>query len=132
MTSTTTLVQHAVPLLVVADVQRSVEFYRRLGFEEEPSATPDHPDGTALRSGQAELLLVARQQTGALDPGTGGLVLHVGDLLAVRDRLTVSGVQMDNLVVDGHAVHGELIAHDPDGHLLVVRPVPHDAGSPRR
>ncbi len=38
---------------------------------------------------------------------------------------------MDNLVFDGHAPHGELLAYDPDGHLLVIRPVPHRAAVSR-
>lgn len=122
-------VQQIVPLLRVADPQRSADFYRCLGFSADLAPEHEHTGWLALSSGDARLLLAAADPDSGGGHGRQGLLLHVGDLLAARDALTVSGFRVDNLVVNAQSPHGELTAYDPDGHLLVIRPRERGAGT---
>ncbi len=112
--------------LTVADVERSAEFYRKLGVE-----LPEvwKKDGVAHHvEVQAGFMLNSRQLTGSYDASVPGVVL----IFEVPDRGTVDE-RFAELVEAGYTAHHEpfdafwgsryAIVDDPDGnHVGIMGP----------
>lgn len=117
-----------VPMLAVVDVERSVAFYRLLGFEvgnRVPRSgllhwawlyAPGVPD---WRRGPN--LMVTRSD-GAIDPVTQKLVLYLyaTNLAAMREELVRAGQSPGPIRYPDYLPKGELQLADPDGYRLMV------------
>jgi len=113
------------PLLNVADVERSLAFWREgLGFE--VVATWDHEGRAAfarLRSGKAELML--NRPTDVDRPGPGAkpsysdvvLNLRVDDVHALWRALTAKGLSVKPPERQFYGVD-EMLMRDPDGYEI--------------
>jgi catechol 2,3-dioxygenase-like lactoylglutathione lyase family enzyme len=122
------LLSGLVPMIHVADVQRSVEFYRRLGFEvgnRVPREGPPHwvwlytPKVTDWRRGPNLMLTQSKKPV----DGAGQEVLfylYAADLKALREQLMVAGVKVGGIDYPEYLPNGEFETHDPDGYLLMV------------
>jgi catechol 2,3-dioxygenase-like lactoylglutathione lyase family enzyme len=105
-----------VPILQCLDLQRSVTFYGRLGFEAHQMS------GYAVFvAGGAELHL---SRTVRAVPG--GCLIHVGDVSALRNELNDRGIEpLGPVEEEGEPGTGlrSLTVIDPDGnHLRFVSP----------
>ena len=113
------------PVLFVADIGRSVDFYvNQLGFtqswrhEEEGKALVAQVD----RQGCA--LILSSQWPDKVGSALMFISLDVDVLLALRAELEGKGVN----VRDGHWGYRLMVVHDPDGNELYF-PYPKDAGA---
>lgn len=116
---------YARPVLFVADINRSVDFYvNQLGFTE---AWRYEEEGNALiaqvdRKG-CELIL-SSQWPDKVGSALMFISLDVDVLLAVRAELEAKGVD----VKDGRWGYPLMVVHDPDGNELYF-PYPSDAAA---
>jgi predicted enzyme related to lactoylglutathione lyase len=109
------------PVLLVADLDRSVEYYRdRLGFECEVYGEP--PDfATAGRDGETILLALARDAERLVPhwqivEKMWNVYIRVDDADAMYNEVQQRGAEIDYTIYD--APHGfrEFGVQDPDGH----------------
>ena len=112
---------YATPLLHVADVERSLQFYSLLGFEivdvERANGSLEwarvHCDGGAimfLREGEPQ---VAHQDRFLL-------ALYTPDLPTLRAQLVAAGIEVGPIVHPDYMPSGETTLKDPDGYVILV------------
>lgn len=112
----------------VADVARSVAFYRRLGLELESSyesegrlvwalvARPgDAPDGSRAR-------LMLASASGPVDAGSQAVLFYcwTSDVEGLHEQLSAAGVEVGEVTHPHYMPAGELRAEDPDGYVLLI------------
>ena len=129
-TSTTTAppVSGLVPMLHVTDVERSVEFYRLLGFEVgnyQPREGQKHwvwlyaPRAADWRRGPN--LMLTRSEC-AIDARVQEVLfyLYASDLKALRSTLIAHGLSASEITHPEYLPAGEFRIEDPDGYTLMV------------
>src|SRR5262245_44337520 len=111
---------YSTPGLQVAEIERSIEFYERLGF-----ATIDtdrtsplgwarmHCEGGAVMFVRAEHPVNASAQSMLL-------YMYSPDLVRLREQLLASGVKVPAIGYPGYMPSGELCSKDPDGYTILV------------
>ncbi len=110
-----------VPIVRVKDVERSIEFYRRLGFEMRNKLESDgRIVWTWLDSGKAHLMLNRSQ--GPMPPGVRDVILYLYsfDLVAYRDQLAADGIKVGPIEYPPYMPEGEFGIEDPDGYCILV------------
>jgi catechol 2,3-dioxygenase-like lactoylglutathione lyase family enzyme len=110
-----------VPIVRVQDVERSIDFYRRLGFEMRNKLESDgRVVWTWLDSGKAYLMLNRSQ--GAMTPGVRDVILYLysPDLVAYRDQLAADGIKVGPIEYPPYMPEGEFGIADPDGYCILV------------
>ena len=116
-------VRSFVPLASVADVRRSMAFYRLLGFTEMNTHTPEDgrdPVWAWLQSGGAQLMLA--QARAPIDPATQAVLFYAycDDVAACRTRLVEAGIDAGPIERPFYAPRGEFRIADPDGFVIMV------------
>ena len=114
-------VSDLVPFAHVTDVDRSVAFYERLGFELQHEAVSDGRRMWAfLERGDARLMIA--EADGAFDPEAQGIIfyLYTRDLDTLRARLVDAGVEAPEITTGGPGPDRQLELTDPDGYVLMV------------
>ncbi|MET1075016.1 MAG: VOC family protein [Umezawaea sp.] len=132
-------------VLPVADVDRSKEFYGRIGFREDV----DHTGAEGFRvvhftpPGSAASIIVGEGVTDAAPGSARGIHLVVDDILAARDELVAKGVEVSEVFHDAGGVfhhagerdrvtgpqpdrrsYGSFLSfEDPDGNGFVLQEV---------
>ena len=114
----------------VANVERSVDFYRLLGFEVgnyvpreencpmawawlyQPNA-PNWKTGANLMVTVSECPVDAKAQSVSF-------YLYANDMVAVRNRLMAAGVKVGEIGYPDYLPKGEFQASDPDGYVLMI------------
>lgn len=123
-------VNAVVAMVRVANIERSVEFYRLLGFEVGnyvpraencPMAwawlyqpkTPNWKTG-------ANLMLTVNHD--AITPGAHSVLfyLYANDLVGLRTRLLGAGVKVGEITYPEYLPEGEFRTSDPDGYTLMI------------
>jgi catechol 2,3-dioxygenase-like lactoylglutathione lyase family enzyme len=128
--SNTAPVRGLVPMIHVADVERSVEFYRRLGFEVGnyvprvencPMAwawlyQPKAPD---WKTGANLMLTVSHEE---VKPGAHSVLfyLYAANLVEVRNQLLAQGMKVGEICFPEYLPEGEFKTSDPDGYTLMI------------
>lgn len=112
-----------VPMAHVRSVSRSIEFYRKLGFVEGNTHTPEggvEPVWAWLRSGGAHLMLA--QASEPVEPEKQAVLFYVysRDVVAFRSTLLEAGIDAGPLRYPFYAPGGEFRVTDPDGYVLMV------------
>lgn len=110
-----------VPMAHVADVARSIEFYRQLGFETRSTLSPaDQVVWAWMQNGKAHLMLVRSARP--MNPGARDVLfyLYADDVAAYRDELAERGVKVGPLTYPAYMPEGEFRIDDPDGYCLLV------------
>jgi len=110
-----------VPIVRVQDVERSIDFYRQLGFAMRNKLESDgHVVWTWLDNGKACLMLSRSQ--GAMAPGVRDVILYLysPDLVAYRDQLAADGVKVGPIEYPSYMEKGEFGIEDPDGYCILV------------
>jgi uncharacterized glyoxalase superfamily protein PhnB len=107
----------------VQNVSRSIAFYRKLGFEEGNTHTPEgrpDPIWAWLRSGGAHLMLGEAGEP--VDPAQQAVLFYVycEDVDAFRQELLQAGVEAGPIKKPFYAPRGEFRVTDPDGYVLMV------------
>jgi catechol 2,3-dioxygenase-like lactoylglutathione lyase family enzyme len=117
-----------VPYLQVADVERSVEFYRLLGFEVgnrepkdgkigwawlyQPSA-PDWKRGANLMVSRTDQPVEAKAQRAMF-------YLYAEDLKALHAKLESAGIKVGGIEYPFYLPKGEFQMFDPDGYVVNI------------
>ena len=114
--------QSLVPMLSVSDVERSIAFYRHLGFEVGNSFACEgeiKPSWAWLRSGAAGLMLSATSKPTA---GQNTILFYVytEDVTAARLSLIQAGLNPGEITTPFYAPRGEFELVDPDGYIVMV------------
>src|SRR2546425_4767055 len=91
-------VEGLVPYAHVADLTRSIRFYRRLGFKVE--STADHEGQLAwasLRCGKARLMIALA--TAPVDPERQAVLfyVHAKNVAGIREQLLDSGIEISEI-----------------------------------
>ena len=117
-----------VPMMHVADVERSAAFYRLLGFEIGNRHPSTGPMGWAwLYSTRASnwktgpnLMLTCAEST--IDAGAQQILfyLYAKDLKALRNDLLAHGIVASEISYPAYLPDGEFQVHDPDGYTLMI------------
>jgi catechol 2,3-dioxygenase-like lactoylglutathione lyase family enzyme len=112
-----------VPMIHVRSVERSIEFYRKLGFEEKNRHTPEggaEPVWAWLRSGGAHLMLSRASEP--VDPQRQAALFYVyyADVVSFRKELLEAGVDAGAIQHPFYNPRGEFRVTDPDGYVLMI------------
>jgi catechol 2,3-dioxygenase-like lactoylglutathione lyase family enzyme len=110
-----------VPFVYVADMERSLAFYRQLGFT--PRET--HPLGgeplwTFLQSEDASLMLACSDAPIAHPEQANFFYLYAHDLGGLRDRLVANGLAPGEIYCGAPGPREEMRVADPDGYVLMI------------
>jgi len=118
-----------VAMVHVANAERSVEFYRRLGFEVGNSVPrqggPMHwawlyqPKAPDWKTG-ANLMLTVGQED--IRPGSHSVLfyLYAANLVEIRNQLLAQGIEVGEICYPGYLPEGEFRTSDPDGYTLMI------------
>jgi uncharacterized glyoxalase superfamily protein PhnB len=115
-----------IPSLTVAEVGRSLRYYRQLGFEAETTLESGGATVWAkLRNGELRLMLSRADRrpaaARAARPDDDGIVLHlyVASAHEAHAALELAGLQPTAVERKAHGVETFRL-RDPDGHAIVV------------
>ena len=128
--TTTAPVSGIVAMIHVANVERSVEFYRLLGFEV-GNYVPKvencpiawawlyQPNAPNWKTG-ANLMVTLTGRP--LNPGAQDILfyLYANDMVAVRNQLIAAGVKVGEIGYPEYLPKGEFRTSDPDGYTLMI------------
>jgi predicted enzyme related to lactoylglutathione lyase len=110
-----------VPFVHVADVDRSVAYYERLGLVMETEFAPEGRRIWAfLERGDARLMVAEADEP--VDPHAQAVLfyLYTRDLDALRARLLDAGVAAGEIATGGPGPDRQMVLDDPDGYRLMV------------
>ena len=114
-------VSDLVPFVHVADVERSIRFYRLLGFEPLDTYEPHGlPVWASLRSDHARLMVAHADAPIVAHDQDVLLYLYARDLVALRDHLVAHGLTPGEIVDGSPGPRQEMRVTDPDGYCLIV------------
>jgi catechol 2,3-dioxygenase-like lactoylglutathione lyase family enzyme len=125
---TTLAIRAVVPMIHVADVERSIEFYRLLGFDvgnRVPPAGPMHwawlyaPGGDDWKRGPN--LMLTRSE-GVINSEAQEVLfyLYATDLVSVRNKMLENGIKAGEIAYPEYLPKGEFEVQDPDGYCLMI------------
>lgn len=110
-----------VPIARVADVARSIDFYRQLGFE---LLNTFESDGrlawASLANGGAHLMLSRSAQPMSSGERDVFLYLYAHNVAEYRNELLACGVNAGPMTFPFYMKDGEFRIDDPDGYVLLV------------
>lgn len=114
--------QSLVPMVSVADVERSIAFYSHLGFEVGNTFACEgetKPSWAWLQSGEAQLMLSAASDQ---IPAKHTVLFYVytEDVTTARTSLIDSGLNPGEITTPFYAPRGEFELIDPDGYIVMV------------
>jgi len=117
-----------VPMVFVADVERSIEFYRHLGFEVGNTFAPQgatKPSWAWVHSGDADLMhaqLMFAQASEPIVPDQQAVLFYVytDDVEAARASLVEAGLNPGDITMPFYSPQGEFRLIDPDGYVLMI------------
>ena len=112
-----------VPMVFVADVERSIAFYRHLGFEVGNTFAADDatkPTWAWLQSGEAQLMLAAASHPVVAEPQGVLFYVYTEDVASARASLIEAGLGPGVITTPFYAPRGEFRLVDPDGYTVMV------------
>jgi catechol 2,3-dioxygenase-like lactoylglutathione lyase family enzyme len=118
-----------VPMIQVADVERSAAFYRRLGFEVGNYVPRGggpmgwawlYAPGAADWKRGPNLMLTCNEE--AVVPAAQGVLfyLYATDLKALREALLAQRIAAGEISYPEYLPNGEFKVEDPDGYVLMI------------
>jgi catechol 2,3-dioxygenase-like lactoylglutathione lyase family enzyme len=111
-----------IPMAHVADVQRSVDFYKLLGMELRGSLKTKQGDlqWAHVTCEGAELMLTRASEPVIASQQAVLFYLYSPDLIALREHLLASGVRVSAITYPAYMPKGEVRVDDPDGYCLLI------------
>lgn len=112
-----------VPMAHVQDVPRSIEFYKRLGFNVGRTHAPEGsatPVWAWLHSGRAQLMLALADEPVVAGQQAVLFYLYCDDVEGYRNTLRAAGVEAGPVTYPFYNPRGEFRVTDPDGYVLMV------------
>ena len=112
-----------VPMAFVAEVERSIAFYRHLGFEVGNTFAADgatKPTWAWLYSGDAQLMLAAASEPVLANQQRVLFYIYTDDVAAARESLIKAGLNPGEITTPFYAPRGEFQLVDPDGYVVMV------------
>jgi catechol 2,3-dioxygenase-like lactoylglutathione lyase family enzyme len=114
-------VNRLVPFVRVVDVERSVEFYRHLGFSVQDVAKyKERLSWASLQSGDAEIMLEGTYGPSDPDHQRVQFYLYSHDLTALREQLLTAGIEAGEIEDGSPGPREEMRVKDPDGYVLMI------------
>lgn len=116
-------IRSLVPMTHVESVPRSIEFYRKLGFEVGNTFTPDgraDPAWAWLHADRASLMVARAGEPVVPDQQAVLFYLYCDDVVATRSELEKEGIAVGPIEHPFYAPRGEFRATDPDGYVLMI------------
>ena len=109
-------------MVFVADVERSIEFYRHLGFEVGNTFADEAPKPTWawLYSGDAQLMLAAASHPVIAEQQRVLFYIYTDDVSAARASLDEAGLGPGEITTPFYAPRGEFRLVDPDGYVVKI------------
>jgi catechol 2,3-dioxygenase-like lactoylglutathione lyase family enzyme len=107
----------------VADVERSIDFYKHLGFEVGNTFAADgatKPTWAWLQSDRAQLMLAAASEPVVADQQRILFYIYTDNVAAAHASLTESGLNPGPITTPFYAPRGEFKVTDPDGYVLMI------------
>ncbi len=110
-----------VPLAPVADVAKSIEFYKLLGFEVKNIVESDgHLQWAWLQNGDASFMIGRSARPMNPDAQDVLFYLYVPDMVAYRNLLLGRSFMVGEICYPFYSPRGEFRIDDPDGYALFV------------
>jgi catechol 2,3-dioxygenase-like lactoylglutathione lyase family enzyme len=116
-------VRAIVAMLAVASVQRSIDFYAKLGFTVGNTFAPPgaaEPSWAWLQSGQAQVMVSKATEPVVASQQAVMFYVYCEDVAAARSELLGSGVEAGEIAFPFYAPRGEFRLTDPDGYVLMI------------
>jgi hypothetical protein len=106
----------------VADVQRSIDFYKLLGFEVVDTYRNDQGTlcWTFLQSGRGSIMLTLAGEPVVPEQQAILFYVYTDDLVALREYVLTQGLKAPEITYPFYMPKGELRLNDPDGYCLLV------------
>ena len=112
-----------VPMVFVADVEGSIAFYARLGFEVGNAFAAEgatRPTWAWLRSGEAQLMLAAADEEIVADQQRVLFYVYTDDVAEAHASLAEAGLNLGPITTPFYAPRGEFQVIDPDGYVIMI------------
>jgi len=112
-----------VPMAYVRNVQESIAFYTRFGFEVGHTSTlkgETEPNWAWLQSHRAQLMLARATAPIVASDQAVLFYVYVADVEAFRGRLLLDGIEAGAVRHPFYAPRGEFRVTDPDGYVVMV------------
>lgn len=112
----------SIPLARVADVQRSVDFYRLLGMEVRGSLRNSSGElqWVCLAYEQAELMFGRASEPIVPSQQAVLFYLYSPNLIVLRGHLIANGLKASAITYPEYMTKGEICLEDPDGFVLLI------------
>ena len=110
-----------VPFVHVADMGRSVAFYKDLGFSVGNTFEPEGKLTWAWLHNQSANLMLARADA-PVDPAAQAVLfyIYVPDVAGAHAELSVKGIRVGPIQTPFYAPRGGFRVEDPDGYVLMI------------
>lgn len=110
-----------VPMVHVASVERSIAYYRKLGFEVKNTVGPEKALNWAWMDHKRARIMLSRAD-GPIDPKVQAVLFYhyTNDLVALRQMLLDSGERVSEITYPFYMPEGEICTSDPDGYTLLI------------
>ncbi len=115
--------RNLVPMVIVADVERSIQFYKHLGFEVGNTFAAEgatKPTWAWLYCGEAQLRLAQANEEIVAEQQRVLFYLYTDDVAAARVSLIEAGLKPGEISNPFYAPRGEFEVKDLDGFVLVI------------
>jgi hypothetical protein len=111
-----------IPMAHVADVQRSADFYHKLGMEIRGSLRDPSGKLQWVHVGSAHADLMFARASEPVIPSQQAVLfyLYSPDLVALREHLLVSNIKVSPITYPDYMPKGEVRVEDPDGYCLLI------------
>jgi ketosteroid isomerase-like protein/catechol 2,3-dioxygenase-like lactoylglutathione lyase family enzyme len=114
-------VSNLIPFVHVADVERSIDFYRQLGFRVKSIFKPgERLLWAALESEGAQLMLTQASAPVECERQAVLFYLYSHYLQALREQLIAAGIEAGEITDGSPGPRQEMRLQDPDGYVLMV------------
>jgi len=111
-----------VPMVHVADVDRSIKFYTQLGLNMVNRLS--NKNGTAvwtfMKSAGAEIMFTIADEPVVPSQQAVLFYLYANDLVGLREQLIAKEVSVSPITFPPYMKKGEICINDPDGYCLLI------------
>jgi|SRR5215469_11677866 len=116
------IVTGLVPMVHVSDVERSINFYTKLGLNMVNKLS--NQNGTTvwtfMKSGGAEIMFTIADEPVVPSQQAVLFYLYANDLVGLREQLIAKEVSVSQITFPPYMKKGEMCVNDPDGYCLLI------------